>query len=376
MDRNSGEFRYESEGEQVLPESSLRILVVDDSALYRQLVRNVLRDVPDVEVVGVAKSGDEAIEMIGKLDPDLITLDVQMPGKDGIEVLRDIKRKRLRTKAIMLSGLTAQGAQVTTDALLEGAFDFILKPAGADADANRRMLLAELIEKTRGIRDGRTMPRTATSFSGLDLKPSNARSQISIAPATKRDVVVIGTSTGGPVALREIIPPMPGDFPVPILIVQHMPPQYTHSLAQRLNEASEIEVVEACDGMDLEAGWAYLAPGGRQMKIQTRGTRQQIRITDDPPEHGVRPAVDYLFRSVAEIFEGRVVAVILTGMGRDGLEGCRELKRRGAFVMAQHPDGCIVYGMPKAVAEEGLADKSVPLENIGGEIIASVRRAS
>lgn len=358
----------------------LRILVVDDSALYRQLVRNVLRDVPGVEVVGAAKSGEEAIDLIGQLDPDLITLDVRMPGKDGIEVLRDIKRKRLRTKAIMLSGLTAQGAQVTTDALLEGAFDFILKPAGADADANRRVLLAALIEKIQAFRDGRVVQgparRTATALAGLDLKAPTAKSPITSVQSAARDVVVIGTSTGGPVALREIIPQIPGSFPVPILIVQHMPPQYTHSLAQRLNEASEIEVVEACDGMDLEPGWAFIAPGGRQMKIQARGARQQIRITDDPPEQGVRPSVDYLFRSAAEVFVGRVVAVMLTGMGRDGVDGCRELKRRGALVISQHPEGCIVYGMPKAVAEEGLADKIVPLDNMGAEIIASIRRGT
>lgn len=346
-------------------------MVVDDSALYRQLVQNVLRDIGGIEIVGVARSGDEVLAQIDQLDPDLLTLDVRMPVVDGIEVLRELKRRRARAKAVMLSGLTAEGAQVTTDALLEGAFDFILKPSGPDAEANRRSLYASLSEKIQAFRDARSAvpgrrppPRSSAAFERADGAGDR--------PAAPCEAVVIGTSTGGPVALRELLPEFPGHFPVPILVVQHMPPQYTHSLARRLNEASELEVVEACDGMTLEPGWAFVAPGGRQMKVATAGNRQIIRITDDPPERGCRPAADYLFRSAAAVFGGNVVAVVMTGMGRDGLEGCRELKRRGAFVIAQHPDSCVVYGMPKAVFEEQLADRLLPLKEIAGAVTRRV----
>jgi len=366
-----------------LPDDPLRILVVDDSALYCQLVRNVLREVPNVEVVGTAKSGQEALDQLDQVAPDLMTLDVRMPGGDGIDVLRELKKRRSRTKAIMLSSLTANGAQVTTDALMEGAFDFIHKPGGSDAAANRQALLDALREKIAIFRDSRkgSIVRTRAAPpprpSGIT-KPAPAPPgsrpvvEAPVPYAAGCEAVLIGTSTGGPVALREVLALLPGDLPVPVLIVQHMPEKYTHSLAERLNEASPLEVVEACDGMTLEPGWAFLAPGGRQMKVVRRGNRRKIQITDDPPENSCRPSVDYLFRSAAEVFGGNVLAVIMTGMGRDGTEGCRELKRRGAYVIAQHPDGCVVYGMPKAVVDEQLADRVVPLDQMAGAVLERI----
>jgi two-component system chemotaxis response regulator CheB len=364
-----------------LASDRLRILVVEDSALYRQLIRNVLRVLPDVEVVGTAATGEEALAQVAALAPNLLTLDVRMPGMDGIAVLRELKKKRSRSRAIMLSSLTGDGAQVTTDALLEGAFDFILKPAGPDANANRQYLQAALADKIQAFRQSRAAPvsprHPAAPAAAKVSKavPSGATGLDAADPPPGRcEVVVVGTSTGGPVALRQVLPSFPDDFPVPILIVQHMPPQYTHSLAERLNEASALEVVEGCEGMTLEPGWAYLAPGGRHMKVATRAGRQVLRITDDQPENGVRPSVDYLLRSAAKTFGGKVVAVILTGMGKDGLEGCRQLKRQGGFILAQHPDGCVVYGMPKAVVEEGLADQVQPLERIASSVMCRVCR--
>lgn len=354
-----------------MSEECLRILIVDDSALYCQLIRNVLREVADVEVIGVAKSGQEALQQIDELAPDLMTLDVRMPDGDGIEVLRKLKKKRSRTAAIMLSSLTANGAQVTTDALMEGAFDFILKPGGPDAAANRQSLLDALREKIAIFRDSQkgiaAKRRSETPATRVPVPPPAAKPAFTATAGIK--AVVVGTSTGGPVALREVLTRLPGDLPVPILIVQHMPAQYTNSLAQRLNEASPMEVVEACDGMTLEPGWAFLAPGGRQMKLTGRGPRCKIQITDDPPENRCRPSVDYLFRSVADAFDGKVLAVIMTGMGRDGTEGCRELKSRGAVILAQHPEGCVVYGMPKAVIDGQLADQIVPLEQIADVVL-------
>ena len=344
---------------------ALRILVVDDSALYRQLVKNVLRDCPDVEVVGVAKGGEEALELVQSLAPDLLTLDVRMPGMDGIEVLRELRRRRSPTKALMLSSLTANGAKVTTDALLEGAFDFILKPSSFDAAANRRALHEALVEKIDALRLSGIKPAAAARSRGGDGD---------IQATDRFEAVLIGTSTGGPAALREVLPAFPEDFPLPVLVVQHMPAQYTHSLAERLNEISPLEVVEGCDGMTLESGWAYIAPGGRHMKVNRHAGKLILQITDDPPENGCRPAVDVLFRSAGQAFNGKVIAVIMTGMGRDGVEGCRSLKPQGAFIIAEHADTCVVYGMPKAVAEERLADCVVPLDRIASNVVRRVKR--
>jgi two-component system chemotaxis response regulator CheB len=361
-----------------LSDGVIRILVVDDSALYRQLLRNVLREIPDVEVVGTAKSGQEALDLVQEMSPDLLTLDVRMPGTDGIEVLRELKRRRSRTKAVMVSSLTADGAQVTTDALLEGAFDFIHKPSSSDANANRQSLHTALLDKIQTFRasfSSKLARRPGSAALKPGEPPARPEEDFDAALAGRCEAVVIGTSTGGPVALREVLPLLPGDFAVPLLIVQHMPPQYTHSLAARLNEASPLEVVEGCDGMPLEPGWAYIAPGGRHMKVGLRAGRKVIRITDDPPENSCRPAADYLFRSAAEMFDGKVLAVIMTGMGRDGVEGCRAIKQRGGFVMTQQADSCVVYGMPKAVVEEQLTDQVVSLERLASAIARRVPRS-
>jgi two-component system, chemotaxis family, protein-glutamate methylesterase/glutaminase len=351
---------------RIMNEEKLRLMVVDDTAIYRQMLRNVMREIPQVDVVGAAKSGPEALDMIRELEPDLITLDVQMPGMTGIEVLRELRARRSRTKAIMVSSLTASGAQVTMDALLEGAFDFILKPNSHDAEANRKLLSETLTEKITTFRESSSQKsRLRKSIPSMP-KPTDPPpvSETLEVTSTRFEAILIGTSTGGPVALREVIPMFPVDLPVPILVVQHMPPKYTQSLAERLNEVSRVRVHEAADGMLAEPGNAYIAPGGQHIKLLPRAGTPMIRVTEDPPEHGCRPAVDYLFRSCAETFNGKVLAIVLTGMGRDGTEGCRLIKRRGGYVITQHATGCTVYGMPKAVFDEGLSDKVLPLELI------------
>lgn len=354
-----------------------RILVVDDSALYRETIRNVLREVSGISIVGVAKDGLEAIEQIQKLDPDLLTLDVQMPDMDGIGVLREINRRRLRPKAIMVSGLTSEGAQVTTDALLEGAFDLVLKPSGSDTAENRQRLRDALREKINAFRQAveneekqsRRRPRAARCV------PADKVVEPSPAPSSSCRAVLIGTSTGGPAALRVVLPRLPVEVPVPILVVQHMPPQYTKSLAMRLDEMCPLEVLEAKDGDDVRPGRVLIAPGGRQMKLAVRNAGVVVRITDDAAEHGCRPAVDYLLRSAVEAFEGRVLSVIMTGMGRDGARGAAELKQAGGYVFAQHEDGCVVYGMPKAAIEQGAVDRVLPLGKIAPAIVRHVKRS-
>ena len=353
-----------------------KILVVDDSALYRQSIYNVLREVADVSIVGTAKNGMEALEKIEQLEPDLLTLDVQMPDMDGIQVLYEMKRRRLRPKAIMVSSLTSEGAKVTTDALMEGAFDFILKPSGSDSNANRRQLRDALEEKISAFREasGRCTKRIPRSVANRSVA---AGSVVEAAPAPDAacQAVMIGTSTGGPEALKAVLPKLPAEFPVPVFVVQHMPAQYTRSLAMRLNEICKLDVVEAGDKTEAIAGKVLIAPGGKQMKLQRAGASLLVRVNDDPPENRVRPSVDYLIRSASDVLHGHALAVIMTGMGRDGLEGCKKLKQVGGYVFAQCQDDCAVYGMPKAVIEEDLADRTLPLGKIAPAIVRHLKRS-
>jgi len=353
-----------------------RVLVVDDSALYRQTISNVLRDARDVSIIGVARDGRDALEKIERLDPDLLTLDVQMPGMDGIAVLREISRRRMRPKAIMLSSLTAEGAQVTTDALLEGAFDFILKPSGRDPQENRLRLRENLDEKIAAFRapDGRVKPSERRLSSVATVAPSAA-------PRPDEDsvsgcqAVIIGVSTGGPAALKRVLPTLPETLPVPVLVVQHMPLQFTEALSRRLDEMCALEVIQARSGTEARAGRVLIAPGGRQMKLSRRADRVHAKLTNDAPENGCRPSVDYLLRSAGRVFQGEALGVIMTGMGRDGLEGCRALKERGGRIFAQHPHGCVVYGMPKAIIENDLADRVLPLSRMGPAILSHLKRS-
>lgn len=368
---------------------SLRVLVVDDSALYRQLVKNVLRNVPDVQVVGLACTGSEALAKIPELQPDLLTLDVQMPDMNGLELLREIKKRRLSVKAIMISSLTAQGARVTTDALLTGAFDFIQKPSSPDAETNRKLLEGLLSEKIKAFQESRStkMPirkpvsaptksiESGEKFARV-IRSIDTVSTASIPKSTtlhsgsgRIDAVVIGTSTGGPLALREVIPKLPRTLGVPVFVVQHMPQGYTKSLAARIDEMSQLPVQEAANSMIVELNGVYVAPGGLHMGIEIQRGKHWITTSDSPPENNCRPAVDYTLRSAAQAYSGRLLVVILTGMGRDGTEGCRLVRRMGGSVLAQHPDGCVVYGMPKAVVEEQLANRVVPLEKMATWIV-------
>jgi len=361
----------------------MRILVVDDSALYRTLVRNVLRDIPGVEVVGVAIDGRDALAKLDQFQPDLLTLDVQMPESNGLEVLRAMKARKSRTRAIMLSSLTSQGAQTTTDALLAGAFDFIHKPSSTDAKANRDALHRQLTEKLAILMASQSplppsAPTVRTSVNASAnahlSNPASPRSPENATKAERIDAVVIGTSTGGPVALREVIPKLPADLGIPVFVVQHMPPGYTHSLAQRICEVSQLQVIEGAMGQEAKPNTVYIAPGGKHLQLVRTGDLVRIETNEDPPEHNCRPAVDVLFRSAATVYEGHVLAVVLTGMGRDGAEGCRAIKRRGGTVFAQHPDGCVVYGMPKAVVDEQLADRVIPLDRIAPWIVREVQK--
>ena len=343
----------------------LKVLVVDDSALFRTLLSNVLRGIPNCEVIGTASTGQSALQKIIELQPDLVTLDMEMPEMDGMGVLQELKRRRIRSKVIIVSRFTSAGAQITTDALLQGAFDFVLKPSSKDPSANRAELQESLSDKIAAIRENTGNDSGSTPVP----PPSPVKTEPRRGRTTKCEAVIIGCSTGGPDALGQVVPYLDPEFPVPVIIVQHMPEGFTGSLAKRLDEASEVNVVEASDGLVLKKRQAVVARGGRHLKLERRGVSQVVlRLTEDSHEHNCRPAVDYTLRSAVEVFDGQLLTVILTGMGRDGTEGCRLVREHGGEVIAQDADGCVVFGMPKAVINAGQADSIVPLPQIAATI--------
>lgn len=341
--------------------SPFRIVVVDDSALFRTILRNVFTEIPQCNVVASVADGKAAVDKIAELNPDLVTLDLEMPGFTGLDVLRELKRRRIRTKVLMVSRFTIAGAQVTTDALIEGAFDFVLKPSGSNPAENKATLRAALEEKIDALRD--------SAAEVADVVTPTAPRAFSIPRAERVDAVVIGCSTGGPDALARIIPDLPADLPVPVFVVQHMPEGFTASLANRLNEASEVDVMEAADGLAVKRGQVVIARGGLHLRLERKTPEGVVvGLAEAPPEHRCRPAVDYTLRTAVEIFQGRLLVVILTGMGRDGTAGCQLVAAQGGRVLVQHPDGCVVYGMPKSVVAAGLADFTVKLPQIAKTI--------
>lgn len=342
----------------------LDVVIADDSALYRQMLQNVLARIPGTRVVGVARDGAEAVEMVGRLRPHLLTLDVTMPGMDGLAVLAELRRLGAGTRVVMVSSLTGAGAPVTVDALLRGAFDAIAKPAGLDPHEVRTVIQAALAEKVALVR------------ASLVQRDAAARSAFAVAPAAvgRFAVIAVGASTGGPEALREILPALPAGLPVPVLVVQHIPPVFSTALAARLDDLCRLSVVEAADGMPVEVGKVYLAPGGRHLAVERHAGSVRCRLTDAAPVLGCRPSFDVLLESAVIAYEGKIAAAVLTGMGADGLAGCRAVKAAGGFVVVQHREGCAVWGMPKAVEEEGLADVVARLDEMAGMITKVVAR--
>ncbi|MGB6945332.1 MAG: chemotaxis response regulator protein-glutamate methylesterase [Bryobacteraceae bacterium] len=361
----------------------MRVLVVDDTVVFRRIVSEALAGVPGVEVVGTASNGKLAMSRITSLQPDLITLDVEMPEMNGIEVLEAMAAAGISIGVIMLSSLTVRGGEMTVRALELGAFDFLTKPDGGSAQTNLGLLRARLLPMIRAFESRREIrailggaksrpapPPTLPALpAGTVVRQPFLRSRTSGPP-----LVLIGVSTGGPGALNKLIPSLPGDLGAPVFIVQHMPAMFTQPLAASLDKKSAIRIKEAQDGEAAQPNHAYVAPGGRQMKLAP-GPKGEVvlRITDDPPENGCRPAVDYLFRSAALHFPGRSVAAILTGMGNDGTEGLRLLKRGGCFSIAQDEASCVVFGMPKEAIQAGVVDTVAPLDAIGAAIVRSVR---
>ncbi len=355
----------------------LRVLIVDDSALYRQAISAALDDMAGVRIVGIAKDGRQAIDEIVRLSPDVITLDVEMPNMNGIETLREIHRRKLDVGAIMVSSLTEAGAKVTLQALFEGAFDFIAKPTGG-ITRSRDVLRAALAEKLDAFRTSRI--DSSASASGQEssrapiARPHDIDLGNSPADSPGCDAVLIGSSTGGPQALRHVLPRFDDGFPTPIILVQHMPANYTDMMAKRISEECSLPLAETHDGDVIRAGRIHVAPGGRHLSFVPRGSAIVARLTDDPSVNSCRPSVDYTLGSAIDIYGGSLLAVIMTGMGKDGLAGCERLKSLGGSVYAQDAATSAVYGMPKAVIEAGLADRVLPLAKISAAITRHVHR--
>jgi two-component system chemotaxis response regulator CheB len=338
----------------------IRVLIVDDSAVMRRIISRMLGKDPSIEVAGTAENGQEAIEKVELLKPDVVTMDVEMPRMNGLEALKIIMA-RSPLPVIMLSALTKEGADTTLDALNMGASDFVPKDFTSGTGTLPK-IEEELLRKVRAI-----AKKHVRSF---QIQPEGEKKPLLFRPGarTLRAVLVMGASTGGPVALQHILTSLPQDFPVPIAIAQHMPKAFTQSFAERLNGLAQIEVREAEHGETVRPGTALLAPGDMHMNLRRKGAGIVVELVDDP-SYVYRPSVDLLFSGVARIFESRVVAVVLTGMGTDGLAGVREVRARNGYVIAQDEETSAVFGMPKAVIEGQLANIVAPLQKIAEEII-------
>lgn len=373
-----------------------KVLVVDDSTFYRRRVREILDSDKELEVVGEARNGRDALEKAEALKPDVITMDVEMPVMDGISAVKAIMDKK-PTPILMFSSLTYHGAQATLDALEAGALDFLPKKF-EDIAQDRKEASHLLCTKVRliarrgvGLRrplfratETRQLPDNAPKqaffkTSGLLSGHKDATKQPTVssvrATGKRYKCLAIGASTGGPVALQKVLAPLPVDFPYPILLVQHMPGTFTTAFAQRLNSNCNISVKEAEHGDVLKPGHAYLAPGGKQMLIENIGLSKSIVITDASASEKVnyKPSVDLTFGSLAKAFGGDVLGIILTGMGADGREGCRLLKDKGATIWAQDQDSCVVYGMPQAVAVANISSKNINIDDISSCVQTEMR---
>ncbi|WP_462323611.1 protein-glutamate methylesterase/protein-glutamine glutaminase [Desulfoplanes sp.] len=346
----------------------IRVLVVDDSAFMRKAISTMLDKDPEIQVIGTARNGEEGVEKVRQLDPDVVTMDIEMPRMDGLTALKHIMMEMPRP-VLMISSLTTDGAEATLKAMERGAVDFIAKRLSlVSLDIVR--IEAELRAKVKAVAKRRmrtVLPRIRKATSTSVRKPvvPKVRGRKSVV----RDIVAIGVSTGGPPAVQKILSKLPADFPACILIAQHMPKTFTGPFAKRLDDASPLEVKEAAPGDVVKPGKVFISPGGSHIKIRQRVTHIDVVVENEPVDALYKPSANELIGSVAQGVGRRGLGVILTGMGSDGLEGIRQLKERGGHALAQSNETCVVYGMPKAIVEAGLADNVVDLEDMPCSIL-------
>lgn len=346
---------------------SSRVLVVDDSVVIRKLLTNLLESDPDITVVGTAPNGKIALAKIKQLNPDLVTLDMEMPEMDGLETLTEIKKINRSLPVIMCSSLTVRGGEVTLEALARGADDYVAKPTEmSNLEEATNKLGQDILPKIKALLKSKKPNKPVnTIISPPKIRPSAIHNKV--------DILAIGASTGGPNALTDLLHLLPENFPVPIVIVQHMPPLFTRLLAERLTAKSKLIVKEGEDGEELKPGHAWVAPGNFHMEIVKNGIKKIIRLNQNLPENSCRPAVDVLFRSVSQAFGPNVLSVMLTGMGHDGLSGSKDIISNGGVLLAQDEASSVVWGMPGAVVEAGLASVVKPIDQLATEIVNRVK---
>jgi two-component system chemotaxis response regulator CheB len=352
------------------PGERIRVLVVDDSVVIRRLVTHALEQDPALEVVGAASNGAIALQRIPQFNPDVLTLDIEMPEMDGLEMLRRVRCEYPHLRVIMVSSLTERGAAITLEALTLGADDYVAKTSNEGSlDRSMIRLREDLVPK---IKQFFHLPGQNGAGTRAETERAPAAPPVWQSMKAPPKVVVIGVSTGGPTALGAILPELPAGFPLPILLVQHMPPLFTRLLAERLHATCRLPVEEARHDEPVKAGKILIAPGDFHMKVASDGGGVCVRLDQSPPQNSCRPAVDALFASIGEVYGGAVIAAILTGMGQDGLRGAEILKARGASILAQDEASSVVWGMPGAVVNAGLADRVLPLDRVVPEILRMI----
>ena len=344
----------------------IRVLIVDDSVVIRRLLSDILAEEADIEVAGIASNGKLALAKLPQINPDVVTLDIEMPEMDGLETLAELRKTYPKLPVIMFSTLTERGAVATLDALSRGASDYVAKPANVGSvAAGIQSVKDQLIPKIRAL-----VPFSQPA----SIPPALAARALPVrAAAAQRvrrcDIVAIGSSTGGPQALAAVLGKLPADFPVPIVVVQHMPPVFTAHLAERLNQCCALEVAEARGDETVRAGRVWIAPGNSHLELRGGGLEVKAVLHQGPPENSCRPAVDVLFRSAAEVFGAGCTGVVLTGMGQDGLRGSQRIVQLGGDVVAQNEATSVVWGMPRAVTEAGCARAVRALGDISSELV-------
>jgi two-component system chemotaxis response regulator CheB len=366
--------------------AAIRVFLVDDSAVVRRIVTNVLSSEPDISLAGSASNGRQALERIGAANPDVVVLDVEMPEMDGRETLVQIRRRWPALPVIMFSSQNERAAAATFEAMASGAKDFVPKPSMAGSPENAiATVRANLVSVVRawGVRTRKKprvepLPKAGARPSVVPAPVRHTPTPVSLRkpsdPTGRISAVVMASSTGGPNALVDVIPHLPGDLPVPVLLVQHMPPTFTRHLAQRLDANSALTVLEAEPGLPAKPGHLYVAQGGKHMVVSRGAGHAVINLDDGPPENSCKPAADVLFRSAVNVWGGSLLAVVLTGMGQDGLIGSRAVIDAGGTLIAQDEESSVVWGMPGAVAKAGLASEILPLKNIAASIARRVNR--
>ena len=356
--------------------SKIRVLIVDDSVVIRRLLSDILSQDPELEVAGTAANGRIALAKLPQINPDLVTLDIEMPELDGLGTLPELRKIYPKLPVIMFSTLTERGAVATLDALARGATDYVAKPANVGSvAAGIQCVKDQLLPKIKAL-----CPRSSTISSPRPATMVRSTAAMANAQTQQRvDAVVIGSSTGGPQALAAVLGKLPANFPAPIVVVQHMPPVFTQHLAQRLNQECALTVREAAGGETLQPGHVLIAPGDFHLELVRSGMTIRTVLSQSPPENSCRPAVDVLFRSAAAIYGPHCLGLVLTGMGQDGLRGAEKIVAAGGNMMTQDQATSIVWGMPRAVAEAGLARQILPLASIPLELtkqVAVARRAA